>query len=234
MKTTTFQSKVTTSTFALLLTATGCIAHHVQLQAPESDAPVEERRTAYESLQPVSITETHITTFNKWGAPIAATRRTDHLQLRGGERVSEPEDLWPVIERTSAAANAVTRYEDNASSVRTATWIAAGFLTAGLGMSTYSLLHRNSDGSRNNTPMYLGLGAMTVGVGFAFWGQSAAHDANDEKSTAFETYDDALKTRLNLCDSGNDLADCNAPKEKAPSTKAKSSSGDDEETRESQ
>ncbi len=79
-------------------------------------------------------------------------------------------------------------------------------------MSTYSLAHRNADGSRNNTPMYLGLGAMTVGVGFMFWGQSAAHDANDEKSTAFETYEDGLKARLNLCNSGDALDDCNAHK----------------------
>jgi hypothetical protein len=167
---------------------------------------------AYERLQPVSITETHITTFNKWGAPIAATRRTDHLQLRGGERVSEPEDLWPVIAETSAAANAVTRNEEYASSARTATWIAAGFLAAGLGMTAYSFSHHNADGSRNNTPLYLGLGAMTVGVGFAFWGNSAAHNANDEKSTAFETYDEGLKARLNLCNSGDTLQDCNAAK----------------------
>ena len=171
--------------------------------------PSKSVELAYEHLQPVSIAETHITTFDKWGAPIAATRRTDHLQLRGGERVSEPDDLWPVIAQTSAAASAVTRYEENASSVRIATWIASGFLAAGLGMTTYSLAHHNADGSRNNTPMYLGLGAMTVGIGFAFWGQSAAHDANDEKSTAFETYDDGLKARLNLCPSNDRMTDCN-------------------------
>ena len=192
-------------------TLTGCAAHHVHLYAPEGDAPVEERRTAYEHLQPVSITETHITTFNKWGGPIGAKRRTEHLQLRGGERVSEPEDLWPVIAQTSASANAVTRYEENMSSLRTATWLASAFLAAGLGVTGYSVFHRNSDGTRNKTPLYWGLGAMTVGVGFSFWAQSAAHDANDEKSTAFETYDDGLKARLNLCDSGNELNDCNAP-----------------------
>ncbi len=194
-----------------LASITGCAAHHIQLQAPESDAPLEERRTAYEHLQPVSIRETHITAFNKWGTPIAAARRTDHLQLRGGERVSEPEDLWPVIAETSASANAVTRYQEDQSSVRTATWLAAAFLTAGLGVSSYSVFHRNADGTRNNAPLYLGLSAMTVGVGFVFWAQSASRDANDEKSTAFETYDDGLKARLNLCDTGNGLADCNTP-----------------------
>jgi len=90
-------------------------------------------------------------------------------------------------------------------------------MTVGLGLTGYSVLHRNSDGSRNNTPMYLGLGTMTVGIGFAFWGQSAAHDANDEKSTAFETYDDGLKTRLNLCKSRDAAEDCNAPKTSRPS-----------------
>ena len=130
-------------------TLMGCAAHHVQLYAPEPDAPVEERRTAYAHLQPVSITETHITTFNKWGSPIGAKRRTEHLQLRGGERVSEPEDLWPVIAQTSASANAVTRYEENMSSLRTATWLASAFLAAGLGMTGYSVFHRNSDGTRN-------------------------------------------------------------------------------------
>ena len=196
------------SAIAVLLSSVGCAARHVQLQAPESDAPISERQTAYDNLQPISIAETHITTYRGW-TPISATRRTDYLQLKGGERVYEPEDIWPVIAQTSAAANAVKNYEDKSSTVRTINWISAGLLTVGLGLTGYSVFHQGPNHSRNTTPLYLGLGFLTGGALGLFWSNRERNAANDEKSTAFETYADGLRSKLSLCVSNDRVTDCN-------------------------
>lgn len=178
----------------------GCITHHVQLEAPESDAPIHERRMAYKQLQPVSVAETHITTY-KMGAPVSAIRRTDYLQLGGGERVYEPEDLWPVIAQTSAAASSVKSYEDKDSTAHTLTWVAAGLLAVGIGMTGYSAFHHVAPGEpRDNTLLIVGSSTAAAGILGLIWGNSVARDANDEKATAFQLYDDGLKSKLNLCD----------------------------------
>jgi len=99
MKLSAFRSSTNFVTVGFLVIAAGCAAHHVQLNAPESDAPIVQRLDAYERLKAVSLSETHITTLNKWGAPIAAAHRTDSLLLQSGERVNEPEDLWPSLRK---------------------------------------------------------------------------------------------------------------------------------------
>jgi hypothetical protein len=217
------------ASFNAFVATSGCATHHVQLQAPESDAPIAARLEAYKQLKPVSISETHITTLNKWGAPIAATHLTDSLQLQGGERVYEPEDLWPVIAQTSAAANAIQNYEDKSSTVRTVNWISAGLMTVGLGLTGYSVFHHNSDGSRNMTPMYVGIGFLTGGTLALFWANTEAKAANDDKATAFEVYDEGLRSKLNLCDADGRASDCNQPKarETEKTDKKEPSSSDD-------
>ena len=187
----------------------GCINHHVQLEAPESDAPIAERRMAYNRLQPVSIAETHITTY-KMGTPVSAVRRTDYLQLQGGARVYEPEDIWPVIAQTSAAAESVKSYEDKSSTVSILNWVSAGLLTAGIGMMAYPVIHRPAPGEkRDNTLLYVGLSTATVGALALLWANSEAQSANDDKATAFSVYDDGLKSKLNLCESEEGVSDCN-------------------------
>ena len=207
MNMSTFSGLRRFTAIAFLLSSGGCAARHVQLQAPESDAPISERQAAYDNLQPISIAETHITTYRGW-TPISATRRTDYLQLKGGERIYEPEDIWPVIAQTSAAANAVKNYEDKSSTVRTINWISAGLLTVGLGLTGYSVFHQGNL-SRNTTPLYLGLGFLTGGAFGLIWSNREASAANDEKSTAFETYADGLRNKLNLCVSNDHVTDCN-------------------------
>ncbi len=187
----------------------GCINHHVQLEAPESDAPIMERRMAYEHLQPVSVAETHITTY-KMGTQVSAIRRTDYLQLKGGQRVYEPEDIWPVIAQTSAAAESVKSYEDKSSTVRTLNWVSAGLLGAGIGMMAYPIFHRPAPGEkRDNTLVYVGLSTATIGALTLLWANSEAQSANDDKATAFSVYDDGLRSKLNLCESDVGVSDCN-------------------------
>jgi len=164
---------------------------------------------AYDRLQPVSVTETHMTTY-QMGAPVSVARRTDYLQLRNGDRVYEPEDIWPVIAQTSAAADSVKSYEEKSSTVRILNWVSVGLLTAGIGMMAYPILHHPAPGEkRDNTFLYVGLSSATLGAFGLLWANSEAQSANDDKATAFSVYDDGLKSKLNLCESEEGVRDCN-------------------------
>lgn len=222
-----FGTLFTFAAAAGLTALTGCVAHHVHLEAPESDAPLADRQAAYAHLQPVSVAETHITQL-RWGAPAAAARRTDYLQLKGGERVYEADDLWPVIAETSVAAKSVKSYEDKSSAVTTLNWICGGLATVGLGTTLYWTSHRGSDPThQNNTLLYFSLSSFALSIAALLGANYEAKEANDEKATAFEAYDEGLRSKLNLCEAGGQMDDCsrsgNRKNEAAEATEPKPS-----------
>jgi hypothetical protein len=171
-----------------------------------------------DELQATSTHETHIT-YLKNGVPVGAARTTDYLQLKGGERVYHPEDLLTVVKEDSAAAAAAERSAESTDTANTLQGWGWGVTLVGIGIMGSSLLFIE-DGTPDeygvSTPDYSGMWtAMTIGgvvtlggVIINLVGGSHRRQANDEKATAFELYNQALAQRLDICADGNALVPC--------------------------
>ncbi len=187
----------------------GCYAH-VDLEAPSVTADSRERLEAWERLNALEMKETHIT-YVRNGIPIGAARQTDYLQLAGGSRVYHPEDLRPVVAASSPTSAAIDGYE-SASAVATRVTI-GGAVFAGIGVGvalTGLALGFDNDAS---LPLAIG-GAAAAAVGglvAAFVSGPFRSEANDEKSTAFVTYNRALQDRLQLCIDDKKIVPCDEP-----------------------
>lgn len=105
----------------LVASLLGCSVQHVSLSAPPSSAPPPERVKAYERLRPLSTAEAR--TGIRGAAPASVLRTSEALQLAGGQRVEQPEDLLPVLPENSDAAQAARR---SRSHEKTAWWLTAG------------------------------------------------------------------------------------------------------------
>jgi hypothetical protein len=188
-----------------LLLLPGC-AEHLELRAPPASAPTSERVGAYNELRGLSYHETTVTTVGTIGA--ATSHSTDYMQLANGGRVYYPEDLLPVVPEDSPSARAA-----HASRSKRDT---AGMLTLGSVLSVAAgavlviLPITQSDGGHiNGTPILFGLGlALVGGIGFGIASHVVGQSAQDEAATAYETYDNSLLQRLNLCAQGDAVGDC--------------------------
>jgi len=190
----------------ILLTGTGC-HKHVVLNAPPASAPLQERVAAYEKLQPLSMHETHL--MHKRGLAVTGfIRRVDYLQLANSERVYYPEDLLPAVGSDSATGQAAKRSKLARTRARAFMGFSIGSFTVGTGAVLVPILTRNPDEPLNTTPMWIGSGLAIVGTILYFVSNGFAGVANDEASTAFETYDSSLRNNLNLCDSGQGWSAC--------------------------
>jgi hypothetical protein len=179
-----------------LVTLIGCHAH-VQLEAPSAGAPLPQRQAAYADLRPLS---SHGTITFRGAAHVSTT--TDYLQLAGGQRVYHAEDLLAVVPAGSPTATAA---EASASSRSLATILrTVGVVTmlAGSGISLAGVADTD-----DQTLLYAGIGVLGLGLLVFLLGGVPAGTANDEKNTAFQTYDAALRERLDLCGDGEG-ADC--------------------------
>jgi hypothetical protein len=185
----------------------GCGGPHVQLSAPPANSPAEQRAAAYEQLRPLSMHETH-TTYVRGGAVVGATRSTDYLQLNDGRRVYHAEDVLPVVPPSSPAATAAEESDSNASTATALTITAYGMVGAGLAISTVPLLTKEPGEDLNLTPLYIGLGVVVLAMVPAILAGSFRRTANDEKATAFETYDAGLRRQLNLCERNQVVVPC--------------------------
>lgn len=177
----------------------GC-HEHVALNAPEASAPVEERRQAYAKLHPLTMHETH-TTYLQGGAPVGAIREVDYLQLASGQRVYYPEDLLAVVDKDSPAGQAAERSHSARSTTYTLRGVGVGGIVVGAGIMILPLMQDREPGeSINMTPMWIGGGIMLAGGLMQMIAGAYSKTANDEASTSFELYDEALRQRLDLSD----------------------------------
>ena len=186
--------------WGMLLIAGGALGchEHVVLNAPPPSAPLEERTATYEKLHPLTMHETHIT-YLRGGTPVGATREVDYLQLADGQRVYYPEDLLPVVDESSSTAKAAERSHSARSTSYALKGAGYGGIFLGAGIMLVPVLQSHQPGeSMNMTPIWVGAGVMILGAVVGLVGGTFAGTANDEASTAFETYDESLRDRLDL------------------------------------
>lgn len=144
--------------------------------------------------------ETH-TTYLRGGAPVGASREVDYLQLADGRRVYYPEDLLPVVDENSASAQAATRSRSARSTSYTLKGVGYGGIVLGAGIMLVPLLQEREPGEQmSTTPILLGGAVMILGGVISLVSGVYSRQASDEASTAFETYDGALRARLDLRD----------------------------------
>jgi hypothetical protein len=191
----------------------GCNAH-VALQAPRTDAPLEERTKAYEQLKPLSAHERVLVTV-QGGTATALASTPSYLQLNSGERVYYPEDLVPVLPTNSIAAKAALQSE----SARTTSSLIQGVgyglavvaAAVGLGLYVgapevpYPFTTEQLNARQSATTLALGvliggasLGGLVALIGNWVFGGTVT----DAARTAFETYDSGLRARLMLSSDG--------------------------------
>ena len=189
--------------------SSGCGYPHVVLSVPPESAPANERGRAYEQLKPLSMHETH-TTYYQGGAMVGASRTTDYLQLADGRRVYHAGDILSVVPPDSPSARAALESQSRASTASTLTTISWILITVGGVIMIAPLL--DSDTNFDTTPFLIGGGVMLAGLPLIFVASSQRAHANDEKATAFETYEPALRKKLNLCATKDrQIVDCAAP-----------------------
>lgn len=191
----------------------GCAAH-VDLTAPEASASSKERLEAWERLHAIQMKETHIT-YVRGGVTVGAEARTDYLQLADGRRVYHPEDLAPAVRPDSPTAAAVDAYGTQSA---VAGWLTIGGIVVVAGGTGVALGGIASDSDSAEAPMLIG-GVVAIGVGALALvvAQVFRGNANDEKSSAFVTYNDSLLKRLDLCThAGNRVTPCQGAVEPGP------------------
>jgi hypothetical protein len=201
------------------LLASACTAPHAHLRAPDSLAPGHERLAAYESLRPAAQSNTVIL---QGGTPVAQT--TDYLVLGDGQRVHHAEDLESLVPADSPTARAARRSREHKQKRSTWSLITMGVALVGASVVTYSLATMDSGDDFDMDPSTSGVPepnwlVMGAGMGMFFGGFTGFIGANNyygnlenqEKVSAFTTYERDLRNRLVLCVDGIDVVPCLTP-----------------------
>lgn len=209
---------------ACLLAATvftGCVTpKHLVLQAPPTSAPDEERVAAYESLRPVNVQQRT----GVYAYPLGNTFITgaynymDYIQLNDGQRVQWPEDLIPVVAPKSPSAAAIERWQnlnEQRKTLGTAMWITmASVAGASLVAGTAGAIWFTQVPENENTAQSASIGLTVCGfisalmlplltqLGFLIPIAPIANEMDRERETAFSMYDQSLRKRLALPESG--------------------------------
>jgi hypothetical protein len=197
--------------FVLLVAAlagTACTARHAHhtLVAPPATATEAERMVAYERLFSRGAAGTAVVSSGQ-----VAAASTDYLILGDGTRIHHVDDLLPVVPADSPTARSAQRGKEAAQ--RAQGWSYAS--TAGLvgailvGFVVPSLLYDDLE-----KEVSVGLIAGTIGIAvtsvFIWQGSLAGAEANDERVSAFATYNTDLRKQLDLCVDGTRLIPCAA------------------------
>jgi hypothetical protein len=201
----------------MLLLAVGCASQpHVHLTAPAAGASAEERLAAYESLHPRAEANTLIVSNG------TVQQSTDFLVLGDGRRVYHADDLAPVVGEQSPTAEAGHRSAHALSHGKW--WLRGGAIAAAVGIAATVVGFATAD------MQHIGRSAALVGGGIAFTvvgstvamigAMSPLHEANDERVSAFATYDQDLRKRLALCARGMQIVACDAVAPAAPAAPA--------------
>jgi hypothetical protein len=188
----------TSALLAFVLAA--CGASHAALQTPESYAPLPERLDAYARLRPV---ETSSAEFD-YGPPLR-THRGDYVKLADGTVIDEAEDLLPLVNPDSGAADAV---HDAERDTRVSHLLYAGAAIATVvGFLVAANAYHNGDDVW--TPILVGLGA---GAALGIPAVIENGEASADRRRAFQRLDDSMRARLHLCVAGVQIVECATPR----------------------
>ena len=204
-----------TVVIVVVVAVTGCATPRVVLSPPPpAEAPLVERERAWEALRPLG-------TRPGLGMPAAAPTQWNarpYVVLGGGVRVEDPRDLVVVV-GDGPLKDAAARAE--ALDDEAAVWSGVGWAACGVGavisVSSLGVMVSTAPAAVNGDPAPVAFDAALIGVvaGSAVmmggivptWVASVRwQDANVEKDTAFLLYGDALRRRLDLPRSADDVA----------------------------
>lgn len=193
----------------------GCASfQHVELSAPNADAPLSQRLEAYRRLSPTSTSAPMVMRVEK--------SRPAQLSLSDGTQVYWAEDLLPIVSAHSPTARATrkaARYRKTATPLGIIGSIAT--LVGGVLFLAPILASAATDGepSRGGTIVKTTGGILAVGgLSMSISGRVQANTAAREDAWAFITYDLDLRRRLGICRTkSGDIVDC------APSRPAQAS-----------
>ncbi len=161
---------------------------------------------SYERLRPRSAMEG--VSGLRGGEPASVVRTSERLQLGSGTQVYYPEDLLPVVPRESTTAVAA----DRASAARSrAAWLTVGgiaLVVAGAAVVAAPFVTSDSNESVSTEPIYFGTGLVVLSLPVFLFGGAERRRAEQERATAFEGYEPALRQRLDLCPSGARVVPC--------------------------
>ena len=184
----------------------GCGAEHVALSAPPASAPPAQRIAAYEKLRPLPAAEAQ--TGIRGAAPTSVLRTSDTLVLAGGPRVSQAEDLLPVLPKDSDTARVAERSGSRRS---TASWLTAGgfaLLAAGAIVAVSPFVVADQGSTINLEPIYIGTGLVVLSLPVFLFSGAERRAAEDDRASVFESYEPALRQRLDLCENGGGPRPC--------------------------
>ncbi len=180
------------SWFVLVLAGSGCVAHTTLRPPPPPEAPLEERRVAYEALAPVGMNL----------APVPGQATHDFLLLGNGERIEDPTDLLLAVEPESPTARYSRAYDEAWRKSQIAMVIFPAIELFGSGLLVYGATQISPSGSSSSgsdTLMIVGLSTLLVGmVGMLAPGLLWTLDAARERQSAFLMYPKDLRHRLRL------------------------------------
>ncbi len=193
-----------------LLATLGACEPHQQLSAPPATAAEAERVAAYEKLQPLSMHRTDIT-YLQGGVAVGHEREVDYLQVADGRRVYYAEDILPVVPEGSPAAIAAKRSSSKRQLADGLYWGGIAALTAGAALFLTPLFLEEDEQTGEpafDPPLALSGGLMLAGGGLIIASKLPSRSSHDEAQTAFETYEPALRKKLDLCVIERTLVSC--------------------------
>jgi len=187
---------------------------HVEVSAPNADAPLEERLEAYQRLSTTSTS-----------APMVVRVDPSHpaqITLSDGTQVYWSEDLLPVVSEdspTAKAAQKANRIRTTAKTIGIISSIATLVGGAMLFGPVLASVISDREPSKGATGVALTGGFLSAGgIGVSITGQVKANTAARENAWAFGTYNLDLRRRLGICRTkSGDMVDC------APGTARESS-----------
>jgi hypothetical protein len=172
----------------------------VQLNAPDSSAPPDERVAAFHRLRATKMQTTKVTTNASIGSRYD---RIDFLDLNDGTRIYHPADAMNVLAPDSESYRLLESAESDASLAYKLYYGAAAGILVGT-ILTFTQITDNSSGPL----LYGGLGLAAGGVIAVpignFYSQRATHRATE----GFRLFNIGLMRKLDVCEDGNHVAAC--------------------------
>lgn len=182
---------------------------HQTLVAPPVDAAAADRLAAFERL--ISRADEQTLRVSH-GRVVSAT--TDYLILGDGTRVYHAEDLIPVVPADSATARHATQAKEHVDRARP--WdIATGIaFVATLVVVVSAPLFFDNVSDQVTFALIGGTAGLATTIALGYKARSEGGDGGDRLS-AFTTYNDDLRKRLDVCVDGTRVVAC-APAAPAP------------------
>lgn len=183
-----------------------CGPPHVKLDAPPVDGDLKARQAAFEELRPRS--ELEVESGIKGGIPASVLRTSDKLQLAGGAQVYHAEDLRPVLPAHSRAAREADKIATRTTTAGIMDIAGIVLLVAGTAIAISPFLTTSGDDTVDTKPIYIGTGVAVLSIPVFLFAGAERRDASDAKANVFESYEAALRQRLDLCPIGTEVGAC--------------------------